>query len=147
MKPEKNKTSQARAADKQNVWEKSVFTKTKVVASNQTNSVFANLKLLTWSLKTITQNKKDDFPYTGPKFGTMIPVANQNKQSPFTSALHNISNPNLKTINQTPCLSLASKSNNKSETSIIAATDAFIDKLIRGKETVLTEDSQADDII
>ena len=96
-------------------------------------------------LKTTTQNNIDDFLYTSPKFKTVIPITNQNKQSLFTRDSNNISNPDIEKITQTPCLSLASE--NKCETSKIVAIDAFIDELIEGKETVVAADSQTDDSI
>ena len=68
---------------------------------------------------------------------TVIPIANQNKQSSFTRDL-NISNPDIETIIQTTCLSLALE--NKWETPKIVATDGFIDELIQGKETVVATD-------
>ena len=89
------------------------------------------------SLETITQNNIDDFRYTSPEFKTVIPIANQNKQSSFTRDL-NISNPDIETIIQTACLSLASE--NKWGTPKIVATDGFIDELIEGKETAVATD-------
>ena len=114
-----------------------VYTKTKPVAAIQSSSVPTNSKPPIVPLKTSTQNNIDDFPYTSPKFKTVIPITNQNKQSSFTRDSNNISNPDIETITQTPCLSLASE--NKCETSKIVAIDAFIDELIEGR------DSQTDD--
>ena len=96
-------------------------------------------------LKKTTQNNIDDFSYISTKFKTAIFITNQNKQSSFTPDSNNISNPDIETINQTPCLPLASE--NKSETSKIVAIDAFIDELIEGKETVFASESQTDDSI
>ena len=129
-----------------NHFEKIEFcTKSKPVAENQLSSVPANSKPPIVSSKTTTQNNIDDFPYTSPKFKTVIFITNQNKQPSFIPDSNNISNPDIETINQTPCLSLASE--NKSETSEIVAIEAFIDESIGGKETVVATDSEADDSI
>ena len=129
-----------------NHFEKIEFcTKSKPVAENQLSSVPANSKPPIVSLKTTTENNIDDFPYTSPKFKTVISITNQNKQPSFIPDSNNISNPDIETINQTPCLSLASE--NKSETSKIVAIEAFIDESIGGKETVVATDSEADDSI
>ena len=93
-------------------------------------------------LKITTWRNIDDFLYTSPKFKTVIPITNQNKQPSFTWDSNGISNPDIETIIQTPCLSLASET--KCEITKIVAIDAFIDELIEGKETVVAADSQAD---
>ena len=114
-----------------------VYTKSKPVAANQPSSFPTNSKPPIVSLETITQNNIDDFLYTSPELKTVIPIANQNKQSSFTRDL-NISNPDIETIIQTACLSLASE--NKWGTPKIVATDGFIDELIEGKETAVATD-------
>ena len=74
-----------------------------------------------------------------------MPITNQNNQLSFTWDSDNISNPDIETIIQTPCLSLAWE--NKCETPKIADIDALIDELIESKETVLATDSHTDDSI
>ena len=121
------------------------YTKTKPVSANQSSSVPTNSKPPIVPLKTTTQKNIGDFMCTSPKFKTVIPITNQNKQSSFTQDLNNISNPGIKTIVQAPCLTLASE--NKCETPKIVAIDAFIDELIEGKEAVATVDCQTEDSI
>ena len=121
------------------------YTKTKLVSANQSSSVPTYLKPPIVPLKTTTQKNIDDFLCTSPKFNTVIPITNQNKQSSFTEDSNNISNPGIETIIQASCLSLASE--NTCETPKIVATDAFIDELIEGKEAVAAVDSQTEDSI
>ena len=122
-----------------------VYTKTKQVPANQPSSDPTNPKPPIIPLKTTPQNNIDDFPYTSPKFKTAMPITNQNNQLSFTWDSDNISNPDIETIIQTPCLSSASE--NKCETPKIADIDALIDELIESKETVLAADSHTDDSI
>ena len=84
-----------------NHFEKIEFcTKSKPVAENQLSSVPVNSKPPIVSSKTTTQNNIDDFPYTSPKFKTVIFITNQNKQPSFIPDSNNISNPDIETINK-----------------------------------------------
>ena len=122
-----------------------VSNKTKPIAADQPSSVSMNSKSPIMSLKTTTENNIDDFLYTSPIFKTVISTTNQNKKSSFNRDSNDISNPDIETKIETPCLSLASE--NKCETPKILVIDTFIDKLTEGNETVVAADSQTDDSI
>ena len=81
-------------------------------------------------LKTTTQKTQMIFRVLVPNLKQLFL-----SQIKISSDHSNISNPDTKTIIQTPCLSLASENN--CETPTIVAIDAFIDELIEGKETVV----------
>ena len=87
--------------------------------SKSTSSILTNSKLPIVPLETTNQKTQMIFCVLVPNLKQLFP-----SQIKISSDHSNISNPDTKTIIQTPCLSLASE--NKCETPKIVAIDAFI---------------------